>query len=220
MVELKSITKTIVHINHKILVFCSCLLIGCASQTKIMDVVGKYEGNHLMLYKTLDLRLDSTYTYTIEGDMYVYPIKQEGFWTLKNKSVKLSADENYKNLTVSYADSIAKYNLLFRFFNIEGEPVNDFTGNLLCDNENRYIINKLRDNIYIVELREGCENIIVENTNNLYENFSLNLKNVKVNIFNVHLFVKNEIQKDQWRFKIKDEILQYKKGFVYKKISN
>ena len=31
-------------------------------------------------------------------------------------------------------------------------------------------------------------------------------------MFDVYLFVKNEIQKDRWRFKLKNEILHYKKS--------
>lgn len=209
------------HIKITISLFCILLLFGCVSQTKITDAVGTYEGNHLMLYKKLELRPDSTYTYMIEGDMYAYPIRQEGFWEIKNNSVKLSASEDYKKLDISHIDSIDKHNLFFRFFDIEGKPVNDFMANLICDdNENRYTLTKVKENLYKVVLSKECENISIENTNNLYESFSIELKKSNGNMFDVYLFVKNEIQKDQWRFKLKNEILHYKKGFTYNKISN
>lgn len=173
-----------------------------------------------MLYKKIILRADSTYTYEIEGDMYAYPIKQEGFWELKNNIVKLNASENCKKLNISHLDSIDNHNLFFRFFDIEGKPINDFTASLVCNNENRYTLTKVKENLYKVILSKECESISIENTNNLYESFSIELKKSNWNMFDVYLFVKNEIQKDRWRFKLKNEILHYKKGFTYNKISN
>lgn len=213
--------KIMTHIKYKVTIIAFFLiLVGCSNQLQLTNIVGTYKNSELMLYEKLVLRTDSTYTYEIEGDMYPYPIKQEGFWALKNRSIKLSALKNYKKLNVSYSDSITKYNLFFRFFDIEGKPIYDFTGNLVCNEVDSYMIEKVQENLYKVALNKECNNVIIENQSNLYENFSLNLNNLKGNIFNVHLFVKNELQKDQWHFKFKDEALHYKKRFVYKKISN
>jgi len=210
-----------VHIRHRLItIIFFILIVSCSNQRQLTNIVGTYKNNDLMLYEKLELRYDSTYTYEIEGDMYPYPIKQEGFWVLKNNRVKLSALKNYKKLNTSHSDSIPEYKLFFVFYDIEGEPICDFTGRLICNESKSYIIRKVKDNIYNVDFDEDCSNVTIENQGNLYENFSLNLNDLNGNVFNLHLFVKNELQKDKWRFKFKDDILLYKNRFVYKKTNN
>ncbi len=205
--------------NFKIIIISCLVFSACASQVKLHDVAGTYEGNHLMLYKKLTLKPDSTYIYTIEGDLYPYPIKQEGYWELKNGKVKLNANHDYKTINFTVVDSLKEGKLDFYFFNSMGNPINDFAGNVMAGNDT-YPMHKIQDNLYEVVLYNIPNAITINNTNDLYEDFILNLKGNNGNTINVYLFMKNEIQKNKWSFKFKDKTLHQKKGFKYEKISH
>lgn len=163
-----------------------------------------------MLYKELVLRPDSTYLYSIEGDMYPAPIKQEGFWEVKNNTIKLNATYDYKSVKACNADSIKSGRIYFYLFNSQGKPVTDFIGNVNFDNNN-YTLTNIQHNLYKVESENlPPRNITIKSSNNLYKDFELKLNNQGKNIFYVKLLFTTN-------YKITNGNLNIEKGTYIKK---
>lgn len=193
---------------------------NCFCQVKHNSIVGRYEGNHLMLHKVLVLRTDSTYLYSIEGDMYPTPIKQEGYWKAKNHRIKLNATHDYKALTGYYADSIKANEIYFYLFTSQGNPVINFIGSVNFDSK-KHTLTNIKENLYKVVFESlPATTITIRNQNHLYNDFKLELGNQKKNIFHINLFIYNELQKDKWKFKYRDGEIYQKRGFKYTKVKS
>ena len=75
---------------YKLVFFLSIVFFtSCSVNQDLTKISGDYEGNELMLYKTLKLNSDSTFKYEMVGDMFAYPETCNGVWKIRNNSIIL-----------------------------------------------------------------------------------------------------------------------------------
>ena len=70
------------------------ILMGCAS-IPVNQVVGKYSGSALMLYKELEVKEDNTFRFYVEGDLFAHGIVTKGQFIMRGRRLILEPDSGY-----------------------------------------------------------------------------------------------------------------------------